>query len=80
MEMPQVLEAVLEQDPDGSQHFHALTLGKQRNLIYLVSQVKNEQSQMKRSLAMMEHLRENRGELNFKMLNELIKRYNQRGI
>lgn len=57
-EMPEEFEALLDQDEQGSKHFHSLTLGKQRSLIYLVGKVKNSQSRINKALAIIEHLKE----------------------
>ncbi|MEM9324914.1 MAG: YdeI/OmpD-associated family protein [Bacteroidota bacterium] len=77
MEMPDELRELLFQDDEGSSYFHALTPGKQRNLIYLVSKVKSTDSRLKKALAIVHHLKEMQGKLDFKMLNETIKYYNQ---
>lgn len=77
MEMPEELQVMLDQEPQASDYFEQLTPGKQRNLIYLVSQVKNMNSRINKSLAIVAHLKESNGKLDFKRLNELIKHYNQ---
>lgn len=78
MEMPEELGTLLEQDAAGNAFFHALTAGKQRNLIYIVSQVKSSDSRLLKSLAIMDHLKDVGGRLDFKQLNLKIKEYNQR--
>lgn len=78
MPMPESLQVLLDQDEEGSRHFHALTPGKQRSLIYIVSKVKSVDKQINKGLAILEHLNEFRGQLDFKQLNEKIKSYNQR--
>lgn len=57
MEMPEELREVLNQDPEADRRFHALTPGKQRNIIYYISQVKSEQKRVERSLMLMDNLR-----------------------
>jgi len=79
MDMPEELEVMLDQEPEVMEHFKLLTPGKQRNLIYLVNKVKNSDSRINKSLAITEHLRESKGKVDFKRLNELIKQYNQLG-
>lgn len=74
--MPEELEVMLEQDVDGSRFFEALTPGKQRGLIYLVSKVKSTDSRIKKAMAIMHHLKESGGILDSKQLNETIKYYN----
>ena len=77
MAMPEELEVMLNQDDAGNGYFHALTPGKQRSLIYIVSQVKNVDSRIRKSLAILDHLKEEKGALDFKRLNTKIKEYNQ---
>ncbi|MEO9482094.1 MAG: YdeI/OmpD-associated family protein [Ekhidna sp.] len=78
MPMPESFQVLLDQDADGSSYFHALTKGKQRTLIHLVGKVKNVDSQLAKGLAIMHHLKESNGGLDFKRLNVLIKEYNNR--
>ena len=77
MPMPDSFAAILSQDEMGARYFNALTPGKQRTLIYLVSKVKNIDSQISKALAILDHLSETHGNLDFKRLNEKIKEYNQ---
>lgn len=77
MEMPETLQTTLDQDETAAKHFRKLSPGKQRNLIYLVKKVKNIESQINKSLAIAHHLKEQNGALNFKMLNDTIKHFNQ---
>lgn len=74
--MPEELLVSLEQEDGAFAYFQALTPGKKRNLIYIVSQVKNTDSRIKKALAIAFHLVESKGVLDFKRLNELIKHYN----
>lgn len=76
--VPESFLVLLDQDEEGSRYFHLLTKGKQRSLIHLVGKVKNVDSQLAKGLAIMHHLKEAEGKLDFKRLNELIKAYNQR--
>lgn len=76
MEMPDELRELLFQDAEGSTFFHQLTPGKQRSLIYLVAKVKNMNSRLNRSLAIVYHIKEMKGKIDFKILNETIKYYN----
>jgi uncharacterized protein YdeI (YjbR/CyaY-like superfamily) len=65
---PEEFKELLNQDPAGNKLFHALTPGKQRNLIYAVSQVKNTDLRIHRGLAILEHLKMNKGKINFRQL------------
>jgi hypothetical protein len=75
-EMPEELQVLMDQDEEGYGFFQALTKGKQRALIYLVNKVKNPTSRLNKSLAIISHLKEVHGALDFKALNEKIKYYN----
>lgn len=74
--MPEELKVMLDQDEEGAQYFHQLTKGKQRSLIYLVGKVKNLDSRINKALAILSHLKEVKGQLDFKKLNEKIKFFN----
>lgn len=75
-EMPEEFQVLLDQDEVGSRYFYALTKGKQRGLIYIVTKVKNTNSRLNKSLAIIEHLKDLKGKLDYKLLNEKIKYYN----
>lgn len=75
-DMPEELQVMLDQDEEGNHYFRKLTPGKQRSLVYLVVKVKNSDSRLRKSLAILYHLKEVKGALDFKMLNETIKYYN----
>ncbi len=77
-EVPESFQVLLDQDEAGRSFFEELTKGKQRSLIYIVKKVKNIDSQLAKGLAIMHHLKEAKGEMDFKRLNELIKEYNNR--
>jgi len=79
VEMPDSFQVLLDQDEEGNRLFKQLTLGKQRSLIYIVGKVKNIDSQLNKGMAILDHLREKDGKLDFKQLNEKIKYYNNRG-
>lgn len=76
--MPESFEVLLAQDDEGRKYFQSLTMGKQRSLIYIVQKVKNVDSQLAKGLAIMHHMKEAKGELDFKRLNVLIKEYNNK--
>ena len=78
MPLPESFQVLLDQDDEGSSYFHELTKGKQRSLIHIVGKVKNVDSQLAKGLAIMHHLKEAQGNLDFKRLNVLIKEYNNR--
>lgn len=78
MPMPVELKEMLEQEPIANEYFHALTPGKQRSLIYIVSQLKNPDPRIKKALGIVEHLKEEKGKLDFRLLQEKFKEINQR--
>ena len=78
MPLPPEFKEVLDVDHDGRAYLESLTPGKIRNLIYLVAKVKNPDKRIEKAVVIMEHLRINKGKLDFKMLNMAFKEYNQR--
>lgn len=77
IDMPVVLEKQFINNQDAFDYFGKLSPGKQRTLIYLVAKVKSEISQLKKANAIIHHLIETEGNIDFKRLNEVIKQYNQ---
>ncbi len=70
---PAELEEVLAQDKAGKDYFFKLTPGRQRNIIYGVSQVKNSDLRIHRAMVMINHLKKNKGKINFRQLNAELK-------
>ena len=77
MEMPESFWVLMDQDPEGKAYFEQLKIGKQRNLIYIAGKVKNVDSQIRKGMAILDHLKESKGKLDFKVLNQKIKEYNR---
>ena len=77
-DLPEEFEAVLDQDVVFNKHFHALKPGMQRSLIYLVIKLKSSDKRIGKSLAIAEHLTEQDGKLDYKLLNEKFKEYSRR--
>jgi hypothetical protein len=50
VEMPEVLEAVLEQDEELKIIFESLTLGKKRNIIYSINKIKDIDKQVQKTI------------------------------
>lgn len=69
--MPEELREVLKQDPDGSRVFHALTAGKQRSLIYMISSVKDVDRRIHIALIVLKHLIENGNVVGDKLYEEI---------
>lgn len=78
MPMPAEFQEVLDTDEEGLAYFEALTAGKKRNLIYLVSSTKNPDLRITKALIMMDHLKANKGKLDHKLLNEAMKVKNRK--
>jgi hypothetical protein len=68
--MPEELAELLAQDEEGNRLFHALTPGKLRTLLYIVGQPKNADARLRRALVIIEHLKMNKGKINYRQLNE----------
>jgi len=77
MEIPESFIVLMDQDAEGKAHFDNLTPGKKRTLIYLVANVKNIDSQLRKGMAILDHLKEANGKLDFKLINQKIKEYNR---
>ncbi|MCC6279353.1 MAG: DUF1905 domain-containing protein [Saprospiraceae bacterium] len=72
--MPEELAEVLAQDEEGNRLFHALTPGKLRTLLYIVGHVKNTDVRIGRAIVIVEHLKANGGKINYRQLNEDLKK------
>jgi hypothetical protein len=78
MNISEELEEVLFSDPEGSAFFHLLTSGKQRTLIHLINKFKSSQTKIEKSFVIVEHLKRQKGLLDFKKLNEDFKEFAQK--
>ncbi len=78
--MPEELDAVFVEEEKAYEAFMSLTPGKRRSLMYIVSKVKRVDSRIKKALAIAEHLTEAGTNIDYKRLNELIKKYNRSDI
>lgn len=70
------VELVFAEDPEGFSLFKQLTMGKQRSLIYWMSNVKNPDIRVERTVVALEHLKNNNGAIEYKALNQEIKEAN----
>jgi hypothetical protein len=75
--MSEELREVLDQMPDADEHFHKMTKGKQRTLIYWVQNVKSSEIKIRRALVMTNHIEELSGDVDYKLLNVQMKEANQ---
>lgn len=71
--VPDFFEELCFQDPEANDFFHALTMGKQRNLLYIIGKPKSEQKQLEKALTIFEYLKSTNGQLDFKELNLALK-------
>ncbi len=78
MPLPEEMEELLLHDPEGDRLFHQLTPGKQRSLLYLIVKIKSKEKRLEKSFIILEHLKEQKGSLDFKILNQDFK--NKKGI
>lgn len=70
--MPDELQEVLNQDPEGDRLFHALTAGKQRSMLYFLGNIKDIDKRIHAALIFIDHLKDNDGKIvNTKLMEEL---------
>jgi hypothetical protein len=74
MPMPEELQEVLNQDPEGDKLFHALTPGLQRSMLYSIGKRKDVDQRIHTALAIIEHLKRNDGKIDRDQLHEELKR------
>ena len=65
-------------DYEGEQLFHQLSPGKQRSLLHIVGKIKSSDLRIRKSMVILDYLKENNGALDFKELNEAFKVANSR--
>lgn len=66
--MPEELEEMLNQDEQGNAVFQTLTPGKKRTLLHFIGSVKNPELRLHRAVLVVEHLKENKGKIDYKYL------------
>lgn len=71
--MPEELVEVLAQDALAKTLFEALTPGKQRTLLYIIGQPKQVDKRIERALAISNHLKSQKGKIDFKVLHHDLK-------
>ena len=77
MPVPEEFTALLSEDPEGSDLFHALTKGKQRALLYQIAKPKRAATRLDRAVGIFEYLKHANGKLDFKALNTYLKERRQ---
>lgn len=71
--VPEELQVLWDQDPEGFAIFESLSPGKQRTLIYWTGTVKNPDKRLTRALVMMNHVKTTKGNIDFKQMNAALK-------
>jgi hypothetical protein len=71
--MPEELEEVMRQDPEGDRLFHALTPGNQRLIIRVVDSVNDIDRRIHYALKAMEHLKDSKGKFIYDELQNALK-------
>ncbi|MGB2867769.1 MAG: YdeI/OmpD-associated family protein [Bacteroidota bacterium] len=71
--IPAEFRALFQQDREGGKLFHALTPGKQRTLLYIVGNVKSSEKRIARAIIIFNHLKANRGKINYGQLSTQLK-------
>jgi len=72
--MPEELQEVLNQDPEGDELFHSLTAGKQRSMLYFIGKIKDVDRRIHTALIFLEHLKKNEGKIDNATLEADLKR------
>ncbi len=67
--MPEEFDELLKMDPEGNEVFHKLTPGKQRALLFIIGKPKSSQLRIEKGVVVVEHLKRNKGKIDFKQLN-----------
>ena len=71
--LPEELGEVFRQDAAGDKLFHALTKGKQRTLLYIIGKAKTSNKRISQSLAIVNHLKINKGKINYRQLSNTLR-------
>lgn len=71
--MPEEFAELLEQDEEGKEYFMALTDGKKRTLLYIIGKPKGADLRIRNGIAVLGHLKRNKGKIDYKQLNLDIK-------
>lgn len=74
MPMPEELQEVLNQDPDGNRHFKSLRDGAKRSMMYYIGKMKDVDRRINAALIFIEHLKKNDGKLDRSTLAAELKR------
>lgn len=73
LEVPVEFQMIMDTDEEASIYFKKLSPGKQRALLQIIIKIKNEHLRLERSMIILEHVRLNRGKVDFRMLLDAFK-------
>lgn len=76
--LPEELQELLRQDEEGNALFRALTRGKQRTLLYIAASIKDSEKRIQRAIVIVNHLKINKGKINYRQLGASLKDVKQR--
>lgn len=71
--VPEEFAELLKQDGEGARYFQALTPGRRRTLLYLVGNVRTPEMRAFRAIAILNHLKANKGALKYPQLSRSLK-------
>ena len=74
MPMPEELQEVLNQDPEGDKAFHMLSAGKRRSMMYYIGKLKDIDKRIHTALVFIEHLKKNGGKVIYEEFQQELKR------
>jgi hypothetical protein len=74
MPMPEELEEVLAQDPEGQTAFEAMTPGKRRSMMFYIGKIKDIDLRIHTALIFVEHIKKNSGKVIYEQLTAELKR------
>ena len=74
MPMPEELEEVLNQDPEGQTAFQSLTPGKRRSMMFYIGKIKDVDLRIHTALIFVEHIKKNNGKVVYEQLTAELKR------
>lgn len=71
--VPEELEEYFRQDKEGSRLFHALTIGRQRTLLYMIGSSRTPDARAWKASIIVRHLRDNNGKIHYRELFNALK-------
>lgn len=74
MPMPEELEEVLNQDPDGQTAFYSMTPGKRRSMMFYIGKIKDIDRRIHTALIFVDHIKRNNGKVIYEQLTAELKR------